>query len=119
MNSNRTVSEKEFHNWIVEKSLCAVSDEMYPEIHHIAGAKAKLKGVKNFGEKYCIGLSFYWHRDGSNKCARHVNKSAFVKKIGDSEKELWTRVVDEYFDQYGRYPAKMTEEEYQIILERA
>lgn len=119
MNGNPTAEQKRWHNWIIENSLCAVSDEQLPELHHIAGAKKKLKGVKGFGEIYCIGLSYWWHRDGNNKFARHQNKKQFEKKVGETEKEMWQRLALEYYEIFGYYPCKITEEEYQIILERA
>jgi len=117
MNGNPTKKQKDFHNWIVEQSQCMVSDETLPELHHIAGAKAKLKGVKGFGGWYCIGLSFWWHRSGENKFARHSNKKAFEIKVDATEKELWHMLMREYFDQYECYP--MSEEEYEIMEARA
>ena len=76
----------------------------------------KLKGVKKAGEWYCICLSYWHHQDGDNPNARHVSKHKFQKKHQTTEKVLFTRAVELYEAYYGEKP--MTEEEYQIILER-
>lgn len=86
-------------------------------LHHIKGSKMKLKGVKKPGEWYVLCLSYWWHQDGTNPAARHVNKNRFEREIGKTEKELFIDKVAEYELIYGHKP--MDEFIYQQLIERA
>jgi len=113
--------QKDWHQYLRDRG-CCVQDEMSYSplsIHHIIGAKAKLKGVKKFGEKYVICLSYWWHQDGRNGAARHINKKAFELETGKTEKEWFIDSMQKYKDEYGHIHLVMTEEEYQIIKARA
>jgi hypothetical protein len=76
----------------------------------------RLKGCKKAGEWYVIPLSYFWHQDGNNKSALHVNKSNFIEAVA-TEKSLWCLLMSEYYVEHGEFP--MSEEEYQIIVDRA
>lgn len=118
MNSKPNKKQKDWHNWLRENG-CSISGHFNDgrfSVHHIAGSRAKLKGVKGFGEWYCICLVYWWHQDGNNPNARHTNKTNFLSLNG-SEKDLWIIKAEEYKKEKGEYP--LSEEEYLIILERA
>jgi hypothetical protein len=119
MNGNPTAKQKDWHSWLVSHG-CAISGHLNDgrlSLHHIVGSKMKLKGVKSQGEWYCICLSYWHHQDGNNPAARHVNKSQFQKFCQTSEKTLFIQAVELYEADFGHKP--MTDEEYQIIVERA
>lgn len=114
MNGKPTAEQKRFHGWCRERG-CIIGDGE-PVIHHISGARMRLKGVDGYaGEWYVIPLCDYYHNPQS-KNSVHENKKQFEKNWA-TEKELWILLINNYVDQFGRKP--MTEEEYQIILERA
>jgi len=115
MNGNPTAEQSRFQEWCRGLG-CFVSPRPCDSIHHIKGSKMKLKGVKNPGEWYVLPLSFYWHQDGKNRAAVHVNKTAFTQ-IHGSQKSLWIKLMGYYKQSFGRYP--MPDHEYQIYLERA
>ena len=116
MNGNPTATQKRFHQWCRDNG-CVIDGTEHPAIHHIAGAKMKLKGVKSAGEWYCIPVSYYWHQDGTNPAAIHVNKAEFVEGFRMTEKEFWLVLMEQYKAEKGSYP--MPEHEYEIIKERA
>lgn len=113
MNGNPTVAQKRFHDWCRDYG-CMIS-RVPPVIHHIKGARMKLKGCKNPGEWYVLPLSDYYHSPYS-KNSVHENKKQFEKNWA-TEKQLWTDLIRYYEEEHGHKP--MSEEEYQIILERA
>ena len=115
MNGQPTIKQKKFHEWCRDHG-CMVNHG-YPEIHHIGGAKMKLKGVKNTGDWYCIPLSFWWHRDGCNPAAVHISRSNFKDVLHLTEKEFWLCLMETYKSQFGCYP--MPNNEYEIIADRA
>ena len=119
MNGNPTKAQQDWQKWLRDQG-CAVQGALNDgrlSIHHIGGSKMKLKGVKKPGEWYCICLSYYWHQDGNNPEARHVNKKGFERGSGKTEKLHWLAAVGLYKAMFGNYP--MTDEEYEIIKERA
>lgn len=111
MNGQPTAAQKRWHNWVREQdcNICFT----WCAIHHIKGARAKLKGVKGFGEWYILNLC---HKHHQGDVGIHTNKKAFERKWG-TQKSLWTELIEEYEQQCGQKP--MSEEEYQIIVERA
>lgn len=115
MNGNPTAAQKRFHQWCRDHG-CIVTEFNNPSIHHIKGAKMRLKGCKKAGEWYVIPLSYLWHQDGNNKSAIHVNKSKFEMAVAN-EKTLWLSLIARYEFEHGEKP--MSEEEYNIIVERA
>jgi len=118
MNGSPNKRQKHWHTWLRSYG-CSCQDQMSSgdnAIHHIAGAKAKLKGVKKFGEWYVICLSYWCHQDGRNSAARHVNKHQFEMEYG-KEKDLFIERVQLYKSIHGYLP--MDKEEYQIIVDRA
>ena len=116
MNGNPTAAQKRFHDWCRGYG-CMLSMAPNVSIHHIGGSKMKLKGCKKPGEWYVIPLSYFWHQDGDNKNARHINKSRFIEYCGRTEKELWLKLISEYESQNFEKP--MSEEDYIIIAGRA
>jgi hypothetical protein len=88
-----------------------------PSLHHIKGSKMKLKGVDNAGEWYVLPVDYYWHQDGKNPNAIHTNRKAFEKFWEMSEKDFWIELINDYEQDYGYKP--MSDEEYQIIVDRA
>lgn len=118
MNGKPTAAQKRFHRWAVHQWGCVVSGLNAECLHHIKGARMKLKGVKGFaGEWYILPLTYYWHQDGENPNAIHPNRKAFEGLTGFTEKELWIGLIDGYETEFDKKP--MSEEEYQIIVERA
>lgn len=115
MNGNPTAAQRRFHEWC-RNSGCVVTHFDNPEIHHIKGSKMRLKGCKKAGEWYVIPLSYLWHQDGKNSASIHINKKAF-EEATCSEKTHWQALISRYFLEYGKKP--MSEEEYQIIVDRA
>jgi len=115
MNSQSSAEQKRFQKWCRGYG-CVISGDR-AAIHHIGGAKMKLKGCKNPGEDYVIPLSYWWHQDGNNPAARHVNKKEFEKQVGSTEKELWINLIAIYEGCNGKKP--LPEHEYEIIKERA
>ena len=105
-----------FHSWLRQLG-CIICKEEHPQIHHIEGAKAPLKGVKKFGEKYVIPLCYYHHNDGCNKHARHPNKAAFITYHCMTEKDMFLESMEIYKNEKGQYP--FPECEIEIIKERA
>lgn len=92
--------------------LCALPTR----IHHIKGSKMKLKGCRNPGEWYIIPLCDYHHSPYS-KNSVHENKR-FFEGVWGQQKKLWQIIVERYQDEHdGEKP--MSEEEYQIIKDRA
>lgn len=116
MNGNPTAEQKRFQDWARNYG-CVVSDESSPSIHHIKGGKMKLKGVKNAGEWYVLPVSYWWHQDGNNKNAIHVSRKMFTCYTGRTEKWYWEKLIYDYVDAFGKRP--MSNEDYQIILDRA
>ena len=118
MNGKPNKKQKDWHNWCRDSHRCVVGLGATDSIHHIKGARMRLKGVKGFaGEWYVIPLSYWWHQDEKNQAAVHTNKREFERATGMTEKEHWVRLVGIYEMDYGEKP--MTEEEYQIIVDRA
>lgn len=114
MNGNPTAAQKRFHDWCRDRG-CIIGDGE-PVIHHIKGARMKLKGVKGLaGEWYILPLNDYYHNPLS-KNSVHENKKQFEKNWA-SEKSLWQLLMTNYYVQFGKHP--MSEEEYLIILDRA
>ena len=116
MNGKPTAEQKRFHDWCRDFG-CIVSGDMCDSIHHIKGAKMKLKGVKGAGEWYILPLSYRWHQDERNIAAIHVNRKKFVGYTGLTEKEFWIDLIKLFEDSMGKKP--MSEAEYQIIVNRA
>jgi len=116
MNSNPTKKQRDFHQWCRNYGCIASGFLNADSIHHIRGAKMKLKGVKNAGEWYVLPLSYWWHQDGDNRCAIHVNKNSF-ELATCSQKTHWLMLIADYEVQFGCKP--MSENEYQIIVDRA
>lgn len=116
MNGNPTAEQKRFHKWCRAQP-CVVGGSQCESLHHIKGGKMKLKGVHNAGEWYVLPISYYWHQDGSNKNAIHVNRSNFVRALCMTEKDYWLGLMEDYCNIFDEYP--MSEEEYQIIKDRA
>ena len=115
MNSNSTAEQKRFQKWCRGYG-CVISGNR-AAIHHISGAKMKLKGCKNPGEWYVLPLSYWWHQNGDNPAARHENKKAFERDNKSTEKELWINLIAIYEGCNGKKP--LPEHEYQIIVARA
>ena len=111
MNGNPTAEQKRFHEWSREYACCICF--CAPAIHHIKGSRMKLKGCKNPGEWFVLPLC-HKHHQGSEGI--HTNKKKFIEK-NQSEKTLWTWMIHDYELGHGQKP--MSEEEYQIIVERA
>lgn len=116
MNGNPTAEQKRLHDWCRNRN-CVVGFGQCDSIHHIKGSKMKLKGVKNAGDWYVLPISYWWHQDGNNKNAIHINKSNFVKVNGKNEKDFWLGLMSDYYFCFGKYP--MSKQEYQIIVDRA
>lgn len=116
MNSNSTASQKRFHQWCRDRR-CIVDFDICDSIHHIKGAKMKLKGVHNAGEWYILPISYWWHQDGDNEDAIHINRARFVRATGKTEKDFWLELMSDYHHCFDEYP--MSEIEYQIIKDRA
>ena len=118
MNGNPTKRQRDWHNWLIDRG-CAISSHFNDgrlSLHHIGGARMKLKGFKKAGEWYCICLSYWHHQDGDNPAARHVNKHRFQAEHQTTEKALFIKAVELYKRQHGEPP--MSESEYQIIKDR-
>lgn len=111
MNGNPTAAQKRFHEWCRENG-CIECFDKNPSIHHIKGSKMKLKGCVKPGEWFVIPLC-YKHHQGPRGI--HASKKAFEYLYG-TEKELWDDIIAIYEEEHGHKP--MSEEEYQIILER-
>jgi len=120
MNSNPTKAQTDWHQWLLDYG-CSVGGGMGGPLalHHIGGSKMKIKGLNKEkpGEWYCICLSYWWHQDGRNPAARHVNKKRFERETGMTEKQMFVERVEMYERIYGRKP--MGERIYQLIVERA
>lgn len=115
MNGNPTAAQERFHKWCRLQG-CMVIGSENPALHHIKGSKMKLKGVKNAGEWYVIPLSYFWHQDGSNDSAVHINKRKFESDTA-TQKIHWRILIRCYEAEFGEKP--MSQEEYQIIVDRA
>jgi len=111
VNSNPTAKQKRWHQWLRDSG-CAICHNP-TAIHHIAGSKMKLKGVKKPGEWFCVPLC-YNHHQGDDGI--HANKRAFEKKHG-TEKELFKCMVEIYGINHEDKP--MSEADYQAIMDRA
>ncbi len=118
MNGSPTKKQKDWHQWLIKHG-CSVTGFLSSPVslHHIKGSKMKLKGCDKPGEWYCICLSHLWHQDGKNPAARHVNKKLFETETGRTEKQMFIFKVKMYEAEHGHKP--MSEDEYQIIVERA
>ena len=117
MNGNPTAAQKRFHDWCRALG-CYVQRGCEPvSIHHIKGAKMKLKGCKGAGEWYVLPLSYHWHQDGSNDSAIHVNRKKFEEFWEQTEKDIWQDLIFDYEYQFGQKP--MSESDYKIIKDRA
>ena len=116
MNGNPTAAQKRFHE-SCRGMRCIIGMGECDALHHIRGAKMKLKGVTNAGEWFLIPISYWWHQDGNNKNAIHINRAAFYRATGRAEKEYWIDLMNDYHHCFGKHP--MSEEEYQIIVDRA
>ena len=118
MNSNPTKAQQDWQDWCRDYG-CAVGGGMGGPLsfHHIDGSKMKLQGFNDQkpGEWYGICLSYWWHQDGRNPAARHINKKRFEREAG-YEKHLFAEKVEQYEHLHGRKP--MSEELYQAILLR-
>jgi len=115
MNGQPTAAQKRFHQWC--RDFGCLIDNQPALIHHIKGARMRLKGVDGFaGEWYVLGLCDGHHSAQSDGVSVHKNKRDFESRWS-TEKELWTDLMSEYLDQFGEYP--MSEDEYLTILERA
>ena len=117
MNGNATEEQKRFQNWCRELGCITGNDHGIIAFHHIKGARMKLKGVKNAGEWFGFAICYHWHQDGSNDSAIHTSRKKFAEFWEMTEKEFWIDLMEDYNRQFGRYP--MTDEEYEIIKERA
>ena len=118
MNGSPTKAQKDWHQWQIDQG-CIVQGGMSDgrvSVHHIGGSKMKLKGVNKPGEWYTLCLAYWWHQDGRNPAARHINKKRFEREAG-FEKELFIKSVESYEEQFGHKP--MSEEDYQAIKDRA
>jgi len=87
------------------------------QLHHIGGSKMKIKGVKKPGEWYCICLSYWWHLDGANPAARHVNKKRFELEADMTEKQMFIQRVGLFESIHGHKP--MPEFDFEQIILRA
>ena len=117
MNGKPSKKQKDFHDWCRFDYGCVVSGMNCDSIHHIKGAKMRLKGCKGAGEWYILPISYWHHQDGDNKSAIHVNRKEFEFKTKKTEKEWWIELIGDYEDEFDCKP--MSEEEYQIIVDRA
>jgi len=116
MNGKPTAAQKRFHQWCREFG-CIITFRSNPAIHHIKGSKMNLKGCNNPGEWYVIPLSYWWHQDGLNNAAIHINKTLFQFETEGTEKNHWIKLIQHYEDEHNKKP--MSEEEYKIIVDRA
>ncbi len=116
MNGSPTKKQRDFHDWCRDFG-CIINYENNPAIHHIKGSKMKLKGCNNPGEWYILPLSYWWHQSGLNNNAVHNNKTLFEFKTGKTQKIHWIELMAHYEAEHGEKP--MSEDEYQIIIERA
>jgi hypothetical protein len=115
MNGNPNKKQQDWHNWLREDG-CQITGYSHPTIQHIKGARMKLKGVSGLaGEWYCYSLCFEYHL-GNRPNSLAKSKTKFRSSFG-SEKSIWDKAVKKYEDQFGHKP--MSEEEYQIIKDRA
>ena len=115
MLGNPNAKQKKFHSWVRRRG-CVIDKSEHPALHHIGGSKMKLKGVDKAGEWLVIGLSYFWHQDGCNPAAVHINKSEFIQVNCMTEKDMWIEQMAGYKAEKGEYP--MPEHEYQIIVDR-
>lgn len=106
MNGNPSKKQQEFHNY-QRACGCIVCGDYNPAIHHIIGSKMKLKGCVKPGEWFVLPLC-YAHHQGPDGV--HAKKKNYDQKL------LWKLAVRRYQNQF--YSLPMSEEEYQIILER-
>ena len=113
MNGSPTAAQKRFHDWCRAYG-CIVSWNRCDAIHHIKGSRMKLKGCKNPGEWYILPLMYEYHQ---GCLGVHTNKRGFEEATLGTEKEHWVRLIEAYEFEHGSKP--MSEEEYQIIFERA
>ena len=117
MNGKATAEQKRFQNWCRSLGCITGNDHGSIAFHHIKGARMNLKGVKNAGEWYVLPVCYYWHQDLSNDSAIHTNRKKFAQFWEATEKEFWLCLMEDYKNVFGKYP--MSENEYQIIKERA
>ena len=118
MNGNPSKKQQDFHEWARQLGCITECGQGPVAIHHIGGARMKLKGVEGFaGEWYILPLSYFWHQDGDNEAARHVSKVRFIAWWEKTEKEWWLILMEKFKEQFDCYP--MTDHEYQIIKDRA
>ena len=105
-----------FQDWCRSNG-CVIEGAEWPSLHHIKGRKMKLKGVKIPGEWYVLPVSYYWHQDGTNPAAIHINRTKFVETLRMTEKQFWLVLMEQYKAEKGSYPMPLYE--YEIIKERA
>jgi hypothetical protein len=94
--------EEDYWNWLAEKG-CVVCGAN-PEIHHVKGAKYKLKigGITTqVGNKYVLPLCSWHHRKGEINVTDH--KKTFERVFGD-QIMLVQKMFDQYADENGAYP---------------
>jgi len=118
VNSNPNTAQQEWQSWCIDYGCCIGGGMGGPlSFHHIKGSKMKLKGFNDQkpGEYYGVCLSYWWHQDGRNPAARHINKKQFENEVG-YEKELFIEKVELYESIYGHKP--MSEEMYDAIVLR-
>jgi len=116
MNGKPTAAQKRFHQWCRDRG-CMLTIIPNPDLHHIGGAKMKLKGCDKAGDWFVIPITSMWHNYYGERNAIHANRKGFNQSWNTTEKELWIELIGEYEEEHGNKP--MSEEEYQIIVERA
>ena len=119
MNGNPTKRQSDFQDWARGLGCITENDHGRIAIHHIKGAKKRLKGVYErgeYGDWYIIPVCYYWHQDGKNESAIHTNRARFRRFWEMSEKDFWLKLMEIYKQQFGCYP--MNYDEYQIIKDR-
>ena len=106
MNGNPNKKQRDWHEWLRDFG-CTECLGYQAAIHHIIGSKMKLKGCVKPGEWYVIPLC-YEHHQGPEGV--HLSKKYY------DEKKMWVHLVGIYESENAEKP--MSEEEYQIILDR-
>lgn len=116
MNGNPNKKQKDWHQWLRDND-CILTGGFSPDLHHIKGTKLKLKDCVSPGEWYCICVISEWHNYYGRPDAIHANRKMFEKFWNTTEKQLWIESVAIYENEHNEKP--MSEEEYQIIKDRA
>lgn len=104
--SSPTSAQKDWWNWLGDRPCCACGSEAGNEIHHIKGAKYKLKvgGITTqVGNWMVLNLCYDCHRNPAINYCVDLHKKKFEQKF-DSQRNLLLKNYEQYSKETGQEP---------------